>query len=104
MYGIYFFEEFVDIKRRFQWKGSMFCILIYKLKQEFFFNNKECVWEDKVEYMGKYNFDKVISRKGTYSAKWQGYEKKFSGYDVKNALCMWVADMDFLCPVEVISA
>jgi len=54
--------------------------------------------------MAKYNFDKVISRKGTYSAKWQGYEKKFPGYDVKDALCMWVADMDFLCPEEVISA
>jgi len=54
--------------------------------------------------MGKYNFDKVISRKGTYSAKWQGYERKFPGYNVENALCMWVADMDFLCPKEVISA
>jgi cysteine-S-conjugate beta-lyase len=57
-----------------------------------------------VEYMGKYNFDQIISRKGTYSAKWQGYERKFPGYDVKDALCMWVADMDFLCPKEVISA
>jgi len=54
--------------------------------------------------MGKYNFDKIISRKGTYSAKWQGYERKFPGYDVKDALCMWVADMDFLGPQEVISA
>ncbi len=54
--------------------------------------------------MGKYNFDEVILRKGTYSAKWQGYERKFPGYDVKDALCMWVADMDFLCPEEVISA
>jgi cysteine-S-conjugate beta-lyase len=54
--------------------------------------------------MGKYNFDKVISRKGTYSAKWQGYERKFPDYNVENALCMWVADMDFLCPREVISA
>lgn len=54
--------------------------------------------------MAKYNFDKIVSRKDTYSAKWQGYEKKFPGYDVKDALCMWVADMDFLCPREVISA
>jgi cystathionine beta-lyase len=54
--------------------------------------------------MVKYNFDKVISRKGTYSAKWQGYERKFPGYNVGDALCMWVADMDFLCPKEVISA
>lgn len=54
--------------------------------------------------MNKYNFDQIISRKGTYSAKWQGYERKFPGYDVEGALCMWVADMDFLCPEEVISA
>ncbi|MDD4362871.1 MAG: pyridoxal phosphate-dependent aminotransferase [Atribacterota bacterium] len=52
----------------------------------------------------EYNFDQVISRKGTYSAKWQGYEKRFTGYDVKDALCMWVADMDFSCPKEVIEA
>ena len=58
----------------------------------------------KVVFMGKYNFDEVISRKGTYSAKWQGYERKFQGYNVEDALCMWVADMDFLCPGEVISA
>ena len=54
--------------------------------------------------MSKYNFDRIIPRKDTYSAKWQGYERKFPGYDVKDALCMWVADMDFLCPKEVISA
>ena len=58
----------------------------------------------KVVFMGEYNFDEVISRKGTYSAKWQGYERKFQGYNVEDALCMWVADMDFLCPGEVISA
>jgi len=54
--------------------------------------------------MSKYNFDRIIPRKDTYSAKWQGYERKFPGYDVKDALCMWVADMDFLCPKEIISA
>ena len=54
--------------------------------------------------MGKYNFDQTISRTGTYSAKWQGFEKKFPGYNVDGALPMWVADMDFLCPQEVVSA
>jgi len=54
--------------------------------------------------MSEYNFDQVVSRKKTYSAKWQGYERKFPDYDVKDALCMWVADMDFLCPKEIISA
>jgi len=50
-------------------------------------------------------FDKIIDRgenSGTYSAKWQGFEARFPGYDVKGALPMWVADMDFMCPPEVI--
>ncbi len=55
-------------------------------------------------YMEKYNFDQIISRSDTYSAKWQGFETKFPGYNVDGALCMWVADMDFLCPHEVIAA
>lgn len=54
--------------------------------------------------MSKYNFDEIISRKGTNSAKWDGIERKFLDYDVKGALGMWIADMDFLCPEEVISA
>ena len=54
--------------------------------------------------MGKYNFDQIISRKGTCSAKWEGFERRFPGYDVEGSLCMWVADMDFLCPGEVVSA
>ena len=55
----------------------------------------------------KYNFDKIIDRgkeSGSYSSKWQGFESRFPGYDVGDALGMWVADMDFLCPEEVIEA
>ena len=54
--------------------------------------------------MKNYNFDTIISRRGTHSAKWQDFEAKFPGYNVEGALCMWVADMDFLCPHEVIAA
>lgn len=60
--------------------------------------------KERLYDMSNYNFDKVISRKGTNSAKWEGYEGRFPGYNVEDALCMWVADMDFLCPKEVISA
>ena len=55
----------------------------------------------------KYNFDQDIDRgkdSGTYSAKWQGFEARFPGYDVEGALGMWVADMDFVCPHEVVDA
>lgn len=54
-----------------------------------------------------YNFDQIIPRgcdSGSYSAKWQDFEHKFPGYDVQGALGMWIADMDFLCPSEVIAA
>lgn len=44
----------------------------------------------------KYDFDRVIERRGTDSDKWQVY-----GAEV---LPMWVADMDFLAPPQVIDA
>jgi len=53
------------------------------------------------------NFDQLIDRteaSGSYSSKWQGFERLFPGFDVKGALPMWVADMDFLCPPKVIEA
>ena len=42
----------------------------------------------------KYDFDRIISRKGTYTEKWepQVLEEKFGTAD---ALPLWVADMDF---------
>jgi cystathionine beta-lyase len=50
-------------------------------------------------YMAKYDFDEVIDRKGTCSEKWDGLKKHFGTDDV---LPMWVADMDFKSPPEVI--
>lgn len=59
-------------------------------------------------YMKRHHdFDKFISRdasSGSYSIKWQDFEDKFPGYNVQGALGMWIADMDFLCPPEVITA
>ena len=57
----------------------------------------------------RYDFDKVIDRgpsSGSFSSKWEGYEGRFPGYqiDTGKALSMWVADMDFRCPDEVIQA
>ncbi len=52
----------------------------------------------------KYDFDRVIDRKSTYSLKW---DKDHNGngtgkYDNLNS--MWVADMDFPCPEPVVDA
>ena len=45
----------------------------------------------------KYDFDTIIDRVETRSTKWL----KFDDPDI---LPMWVADMDFQCPPEVIEA
>ncbi|WP_077369747.1 MalY/PatB family protein [Anaerosalibacter sp. Marseille-P3206] len=49
----------------------------------------------------KFDFDSVIDRKGTNSRKWDNCEEIFGREDI---LPMWVADMDFKAPEEVISA
>ncbi len=51
--------------------------------------------------MTKYNFDQYIDRKHTASMKW-GLTKSLFGSD--DVLPMWVADMDFEAPPEVIEA
>ena len=50
-------------------------------------------------------FDQIIDRtgpSGTYSTKWLGLPGRFPGYDTDGVLPMWIADMDILCPPEVI--
>lgn len=54
--------------------------------------------------MAVYDFDKIIERRGTDCSKWDGFEERFPGFNVKGALPMWVADMDFQAPEEVIEA
>ncbi|MFH1382844.1 MAG: MalY/PatB family protein [Chloroflexota bacterium] len=49
----------------------------------------------------KYDFDTVINRCGTNSAKWDGAEDLFH---VKDILPMWVADMDFRLPQPILDA
>ena len=51
--------------------------------------------------MGKYDFETVIERKGTICSKWDGMEPIFGTGDI---LPMWIADMDFKAPPEVIEA
>lgn len=48
-----------------------------------------------------YDFDKVIDRFGTASYKWDQSEKLFGRADI---LPLWVADMDFQPPQEVVEA
>ena len=49
----------------------------------------------------KYQFDKIIDRHGTGSEKWDMCDRIFGG---ENLLPLWVADMDFQAPPEVIKA
>ena len=48
--------------------------------------------------MCKYNFDEVINRYNTNSLKWDYAKRRNKPEDV---LPLWVADMDFKCPNEV---
>ena len=49
------------------------------------------------------NFDKPTNRIGTHSAKWDMLPTLYN-LDPKDAISMWVADMDFEPPVEVTQA
>ena len=60
--------------------------------------------EEKEQIDMKYDFDKYIERRGTDSCKWNDFGKVFPGYDVSGAIPMWVADMDFPAPKEVVDA
>lgn len=48
-----------------------------------------------------YDFDKIINRRGTDSKKWNNLKEEYGSEDL---LPMWVADMDFKSPKEVIDA
>ena len=50
----------------------------------------------------RYDFDKVIPRYGTESYKWDAMDYFFP--ECPQALPMWVADMDFVCPDEIVNA
>ena len=46
------------------------------------------------------NFDEIIDRKGTHSAKWDMMQKLY-GVSPEDGIAMWVADMDFRPPQVV---
>lgn len=48
-----------------------------------------------------YNFDKVVNRKDTDSTKWNNLKDNYGSEDL---LPMWIADMDFQSPTDVIDA
>ena len=58
-------------------------------------------WE-MVKYMGtRFDFDEPIQRKNTGSRKWDSLVSVFGKEDV---LPLWIADMDFAAPPEVVAA
>jgi cystathionine beta-lyase len=52
----------------------------------------------------KHNFEEYIDRTGTESSKWDAFEERFPGLNAKGCIPMWVADMDFKAPQQVIDA
>lgn len=50
-----------------------------------------------------YNFDEILSRKRSYSLKWDGVEERY-GIENQDILPMWVADMDFKTAPAIIEA
>jgi len=49
------------------------------------------------------NFDEIIERRGSHSAKWDGMEN-YAGVSPEDGIPMWVADMDFRPPACVTDA
>ena len=53
----------------------------------------------------KYNFNRIIDRKDSFSLKWSKEAlQKFFGKNDEDLLPLWVADMDFECPKPVVDA
>ncbi len=50
-----------------------------------------------------FDFNRVIERRGTHASKWDNITK-LSGITTKDAIPMWVADMDFAAPPGVTEA
>ena len=49
-------------------------------------------------------FDTYIERRGTRSVKWDGCNARFGVEPDVEMLPMWIADMDFKAPDEVVEA
>ncbi len=51
-----------------------------------------------------FDFETTLDRRNTCSAKWDGLEEKFGIGDASGVISMWIADMDFACPPEIVQA
>ena len=52
-------------------------------------------------------FDKQIDRSagsGSYSTKWMALKQRYPEFERQDVIPMWIADMDFLCPPQVVEA
>ncbi|MCC2826721.1 hypothetical protein LK511_07250 [Faecalicatena orotica] len=54
-----------------------------------------------MKYTAEY-FDYILERRNTRSSKWDGCNQRFGIEPEVEMLPMWVADMDFRAPQEVI--
>src|SRR5262245_36210883 len=50
-----------------------------------------------------FDFDRVSERRGTHALKWDDMARR-SGIEARDAIPMWVADMDFAAPPGVTEA
>ncbi|SEO06022.1 hypothetical protein [Paenibacillus sp. OV219] len=50
----------------------------------------------------RYDFDRVIDRRNSSSFKWDGVAASYG--PIEDTIPMWVADMDFAAPPEVVEA
>ena len=48
-----------------------------------------------------YNFDTIVDRTNTYSIKWYRDELPEG---CRDAISMWIADMDFACSPDIVKA
>ena len=48
-----------------------------------------------------YNFDTIVDRTNTYSIKWDRDELPEG---CRDAISMWIADMDFACSPDIVKA
>ena len=69
-----------------------------------FSNNSGIIIYNKqigVKNIMKYDFDRIVNRKGTNSFKWDKLMGRFGRNDI---IPMWIADTEFEAPVEVVNA
>ncbi len=51
-----------------------------------------------------FDFETTLDRRNTFCTKWDGLDKRFGLENADDVISMWIADMDFACPPEVVKA